>query len=106
MSIRTSATIPIHDVDPVEGLDGVCQVDPSSAQLKLWHAQMQRDQGIISGSELAVVEKLAGQVAGRARTIMNPYTGEIRKVFLPDWVGKHKPEDPPMVGWTAQKDQP
>lgn len=105
MTFKTSVTIPIHDVDAAEGLQALCEVDPSSAQLKLWHAQMQRDQGCISGKELEIVERLAGQTAGRARTIYNPYTGEIRRAFLPDWVGKHKPEDPPMVGWTAQKDK-
>jgi hypothetical protein len=47
---------------------------------------------MISGKELAIVERLVGQLAGRARTIYNPYTGEIRKTFLPDWIGKWQKE--------------
>jgi|ERR1035437_875946 hypothetical protein len=92
-----------HDIDPVEGLEEICKLDPSSAQLRLWHAQRQHDEGVLSGKELAVVERIAGQTAGRSRTIFNPYTGEIRKVMLPDWVGKHKDEDAPIVGWSATK---
>lgn len=99
-----SAVIPTLDIDPAEGLEGVCKIDPSSAQLKLWHAQKQHDLGVLSSKELAVVEQIAGRTAGRARTIYNPYTGEIRKAFLPDWIGKHKDEDAPMVGWTKQKE--
>jgi hypothetical protein len=95
-------TIQVHDKDPVEGLEN-CLIDSSAAQLQLWHAQAQRDNGMISGKELAVVEKLSRQMAGRARTIYNPYTGEIRKVMLPDWYGKHKPEDPTLSGWTPKK---
>lgn len=106
MTLRSSATIPTHDIDPAEGIGGICAIDPSSAQIRLWHAQRQHDDGMISSKELAVLERVAGQTAGRSRTIYNPYTGEIRQVFLPDWIGKHKPEDPPMVGWTAKKEQP
>lgn len=98
-------TIPIHEIDLNEGVKEVCAVDPSSAQLVLWHGQMQHDLGVISSKELAALEATAGQVSGRARTIYNPYTGEIRKVFLPDWVGKHRPEDPPIVGWTPASDK-
>lgn len=103
MTMRLNTTIPLHDVDPAEGLDGVCNIDSSSAQIKLWHAQKQHDEGMISGRELAIVERLAGQVAGRSRTLFNPYTGEIRKVFLPDWYGKHRDGDPPLVGWKKDK---
>lgn len=106
MTLRCSATIPVHDVDVAESAEAVCQIDPSSAQLLLWHGQAQFDLGAISSRELAVLERTAGAAAGRARTIYNPYTGEIRRVFLPDWVGKHRPEDPAMVGWTQAKSQP
>lgn len=100
--IYHSAIIPTHDVDPAEGLEGVCKIDPSSAQIKLWHAQKQHDNGVLSSKELAVVERIAAQTAGRARTIYNPFTGEIRKAFLPDWIGKHKPDEPPVVGWRQE----
>jgi hypothetical protein len=89
--IRGSKTIPVHDRDPVEGL-GSCLLDPGAAQLQLWHAQAQHDRTMISGKELAIVERLAGQLAGRAHSIYNPYTGEIRKTFLPDWIGKWQKE--------------
>jgi hypothetical protein len=39
---------------------------------------------MISSSELAVVERLAGVVAGKSRAIYNPYTGEMRRQFIPD----------------------
>ena len=87
MTIRGKGTIPVYDRDPVEGLSD-CLIDPSAAQLQLWHAQAQRDKTIISDKELAIVERLAGQMAGQSRTIYNPFTGEIRKTFLPDWIGK------------------
>jgi hypothetical protein len=85
--IRGKGTIPIWDRDPVEGLENML-LDPSAAQLQLWHAQSQRDRMMISDKELAVVERLSGRMAGEAKTIYNPYTGEIRKAFLPDWIGK------------------
>ena len=91
MTIKGSRTIPVHDKDPVEGLEN-CLLGPGAAQLQLWHAQSQRDRTMISGKELAIVEKLAGQLAGRARSIYNPYTGEIRRTFLPDWLGKWQKE--------------
>ena len=91
--------IPTIDRDPLERLDELVQ-ESSSAQIQLWHAQSQRDHGMISDKELAIVEKLAGQVAGQSRSIYNPYTGELRKVFLPDWYTKHRPEDPTLSGWT------
>lgn len=99
MTLRFSAVIPVHDIDPTEGLVGVVALGDSSAQLKLWHAQRQHDAGAISGRELTVVEAVAGAAAGRSRALYNPYTGEIRRAFLPDWVGKHRSEDAPMVGW-------
>ena len=90
MTIKGVGTIPVYeDLDLAKGIaDGGTVFDPSSAQLQLWHAQAQRDQTIISDKELAVVERLAGQTAGRSRSIYNPFTGEIRKTFLPDWIGK------------------
>lgn len=96
-----SKTIPVYDADLIEGAE-TCIADPSNAQIRLWHAQAQHDHGVISGKELAVLERIAGSSAGRSRSIYNPFTGEIRKVFLPDWVGKHKEEDPPMVGWQKE----
>ncbi len=102
--IHHSAIIPTYDVDPAEKLEDMCRLDPSSAQLKLWHAQRQFDNGVLSSKELAVVERIAHETASRSRTIYNPYTGEIRKAHLPDWIGRHKPEDAPMVGWTPQKE--
>ena len=90
MTIKGVGTIPVYEnLDLAKGIvDGGTVFDPSSAQLQLWHAQAQRDQTIISDKELAVVERLAGQTAGRSRSIYNPFTGEIRKTFLPDWIGK------------------
>lgn len=79
--------IETHEKDPVEGLEN-CLLDPSAAQLQLWHAQSQRDHGMISGKELAIVEKLTNKEATKARTIYNPYTGEIRKAYLPEWYWK------------------
>ncbi len=103
MAIYHSAIIPTHDVDPAEGLEGVAKTDPSSALIKLWHAQKQHDEGVLSSKELAVVERIAGQTAGRARTIYNPYSGEIRKAYLPDWIGKHKEHEPAVVGWRKEQ---
>jgi hypothetical protein len=80
----------------------VVQISPSSAQLVLWHGQMQHDLGLISSKELAVLEAQTQGEAKRSRTIYNPYTGEVRKAFLPDWVGKHRPDDPALVGWTPK----
>jgi hypothetical protein len=91
MTVKGSRTIQVHDKDPVEGLEN-CLLGAGAAQLQLWHAQAQRDRAMISGKELAIVEKLAGQLAARARSIYNPYTGEIRKAFLPDWIGKWQKE--------------
>lgn len=101
--LRGSATIPVYDADLAENAE-TCLADPSNAQVRLWHAQAQHDEGVISAKELAVLERLAGSQAGRSRAIYNPFTGEIRRAFLPDWVGKHKDEDPPMVGWSPTKD--
>jgi hypothetical protein len=56
--------------------------DCSMAQFHLWLAQAQRDKKMISGKELAVVEKLVGPKAKKAKTIYNPFTGEIRKVEI------------------------
>ncbi len=101
--IMRSRLVPTLDVDPAEGLEDLCKIDPSSAQIKLWHAQRQHDDGVLSSRELQVVERIAGQTAGRSRSIYNPFTGEIRRAFLPDWIGKHKDDDPPMVGWSKAK---
>jgi hypothetical protein len=95
--IKGSNTIAVHDRDPVEGLDlclnsATAQDRASAAQLQVWHAQSQRDRMMISGKEMEIVERLAGQVAGESKSIYNPYTREIRKTFLPDWLGKWQKE--------------
>lgn len=59
-------------------LDAV--LDPSSAQMQLWLAQMKRDHGDISGRELSKIEQVVRPLAKQAKTIYNPFTGEIRKV--------------------------
>lgn len=100
MAIKGSK-ITTHDIDPLEDIELIQQIDPSSVQLRLWHAQMQHDEGKLSSKELMKLERVASATSGRVRTIYNPYTGEIRKAYLPDWVGKHKEEDPPLVGWSA-----
>lgn len=105
MTIK-GTTIPVHEVDLAEHGVTICQIDPSSAQLVLWAGQAQHDLGMISSKELAVLEAQAKTQAGRARTIYNPFTGEYRKVFLPDWVGKHRPDDPHVSGWTPKSNQP
>jgi hypothetical protein len=55
-------------------------LDPSSAQLQLWLAQMKRDHGDISGQEMAKVEQAIQPAAKQSKTLYNPFTGEIRKV--------------------------
>lgn len=55
-------------------------VDPTSAQFQLWLAQMKRDHGDISGRELSKVERAVKPEARKARTIYNPFTGEIRRI--------------------------
>lgn len=99
MTIKGKGTIPVYDADLIENAE-TCIDEPSGAQLRIWHGRAQHDLGKISSKELAVLERLAGSQASRARTIYNPYTGEIRKAFLPNWVGKHREEDQPIVGWT------
>jgi FkbM family methyltransferase len=79
--------------------------DPTAAQLALWHAEAQRDAGIISGKELSLMERLSGSVAGEARTLYNPFTGEVRRVFLPSWAGKRRAGEPTVGGWRAPSAQ-
>jgi len=55
-------------------------LDYSWAQFQLWLAQARRDKGMISGQELAVVERIAGPMAKKSKTLYNPFTKEIRKV--------------------------
>jgi hypothetical protein len=57
-------------------------LDPSSAQLQLWLAQMKRDHGDLSDGEMTRVEIAVQPMAKRARTLYNPFTGEIRKQYL------------------------
>lgn len=104
MTVKSTATTTIapYDADLIERAE-TCVQEPTSALIRIWHARSQHDHGLISSKELAVLERIAGQSAGRARSIYNPFTGELRKAFLPDWVGKHKEEDPPMVGWSPKK---
>jgi len=71
-----SRTIDFNDYD----LNPAAVLDPSSAQLQLWLAQMKRDHGDISGKEMAKVEQTASPLAKKARTIYNPFTGEVRRI--------------------------
>lgn len=73
-----SRTIP-HDKEV--NLDAI--LDPSSAQLQLWLAQMKRDHGDLSSREMNKIEIAAKPLAGKSRTLYNPFTGEIRKEFMP-----------------------
>ena len=68
--------LPIRDREP--RLDAI--INPSMAQHHLWLAQAQRDHGNLSDREMARVESAAGATAKRARTLFNPFTGEIRRV--------------------------
>lgn len=54
--------------------------DPSNAQFQLWLAQMKRDHGDISDREMNKTEIALKSEARKARTIMNPFTGEIRRI--------------------------
>jgi len=56
--------------------------DPSSAQFQIWLAQMKRDHGLISDFEMGKVENSLQSQAKKAKTIYNPFTGEIRKVEI------------------------
>jgi hypothetical protein len=57
--------------------------DPSSAQFQLYLAQAMRDKGCISGKELAALEaKAKASGVGKSISIMNPFTGERRKVTI------------------------
>ena len=68
--------LPLKDREP--RLDAI--INPSMAQFYLWLAQAQRDHGNLSGREMARVEGAAGTMARRARTMFNPFTGEMRRV--------------------------
>ena len=57
-------------------------LDPSSAQVQLWLAQMKRDHGDMSGREMAAAERIAQPQARRSRILYNPFTGEIRREYL------------------------
>ncbi|MGZ4849803.1 MAG: hypothetical protein ACXV2C_00255 [Candidatus Bathyarchaeia archaeon] len=57
-------------------------LEPTSAQIQLWLAQMKRDHSDISDNEMAKVEQAIAPMAKKAKTIYNPFTGEIRKVYL------------------------
>lgn len=74
--MSSSRTISFKDRD----LNPATVLDPSSAQLQVWLAQMKRDHGDISGKEMSKVETACQPLARKARTIMNPYTGEIRRI--------------------------
>lgn len=65
-----------EDIEPCS--DPAVMRNPDMAQISLWHAQAQRDCGIISSKELAKVEGVASVPASRARLLYNPFTGEFR----------------------------
>jgi hypothetical protein len=74
--ITGSRTISFIDKDI--NLDAA--LDPTSAQIQLWLAKMKRDHMDISDREMSKVEQAIQPMAKRARTIYNPFTGEIRKM--------------------------
>lgn len=55
-------------------------ISPAMAQFHLWLAQIQRDHGNLSDREMARFELKAAPQARRAKTLMNPFTGEIRRI--------------------------
>jgi hypothetical protein len=57
-------------------------LDPSSAQIQLFLAQMKRDHGDMSGREMEQAEIAAAPQAARSRVLYNPFTGEFRREFL------------------------
>lgn len=73
-----SRLVPIHEVPDVPITDVVWCM--GSAAWQVYLAQARRDKGMISDKELAVVERVAGPMAKQLVTIMNPFTGEKRKV--------------------------
>jgi hypothetical protein len=57
--------------------------DPSSAQFQLHLGQALHDKGCFSSKELAALEAAAkAKGSGQSVTIMNPFTGERRKVVI------------------------
>jgi hypothetical protein len=55
-------------------------INPSMAQYHLWLAQIQRDHGRYSDKEMARMELKATAPARRAKTLFNPFSGEIRQL--------------------------
>lgn len=55
-------------------------LDPATAQFQLWLAQIQRDHGNLSDKQMAHMELRAAPQAAKAKTIFNPFTGEIRRI--------------------------
>jgi hypothetical protein len=53
--------------------------NPEIAQFHLWLAQIQRDHGNLGGHDMRRMEMTAQPMARRARTMFNPFTGEIRR---------------------------
>lgn len=72
-----SRTVPIPDRMPLMG-----SMDAAQSWLNLKMAEAQRDRGLMSGRELSKVEIALQPQARKARTIYNPFTGEIRKEFI------------------------
>lgn len=72
-----SRTIPIPDRMPLMG-----SMDDAQAWLNLKMAEAQRDHKMISDREMATVERALQPRARRARTLYNPFTGEIRREFI------------------------
>lgn len=76
------STIPIPDRPALIGFNQPGDLDPAQAKLNLQLAQAQRDHGNLSSAELAKVERALGVSARKARTLYNPFTGEIRREFV------------------------
>lgn len=72
--------IAVPDRPALIGFNQPGDLDPAQAKLNLQLSQAQRDQGNLSSSELAKIERVLGVAAKKARTMYNPFTGEVRRV--------------------------
>jgi hypothetical protein len=77
-----SRTIPIPDRPALVGFSEKGDLSPDQARLNLDLSRAQFDMGNLSSAELAKIEQALNPQARNARTIYNPFTGEVRKVFL------------------------
>ena len=55
-------------------------INDSMAQHYLWRAQALRDRNQISDAEMAKMEGMLSSRARAARTMFNPFTGEVRHI--------------------------